>query len=81
MKYVFAYISNCSRLTELHFFSVKDKASENKNTLKEKLNTLKQGNGSNPNLATGLIVLEASRAEQERIGRSARLHWGYVMGD
>ena len=55
MKYVFAYISNCSRLTELRFSSVKDKRSEKKYTLKEKLYILKQGNGSNPNLATGLI--------------------------
>ena len=43
LKYVFAYISNCPRLTERQFFSVQDEGLENQNTLKKKLYTLKQG--------------------------------------
>ena len=56
MKYIFAYISYCSMLTELQFFLLNIyKGSEYKHTLKEILYTLKQGNVSNPNLATGLV--------------------------
>ena len=62
VKYVFAYISNCPRLTERQFFSVHNEGLENQTTLKEKLYTLKQGKARNPHLAAGLYTIKISRS-------------------